>query len=305
MPAPPAALSLLSFLPVSPDSFPQNSPPGRVLALSAADCDGAAVIDVIGPPSGEVRHHHREVCLQRWMSPLTVRPLHSAGGWQVLRPQVRLWRPDEAQHFEWDGSVHQQFVLVSRERVERILGRSYAASGLDRWGGRDFDERLVNQLITAMTQDCADGSPAGPLVVDALVTALVHRLAATTPPSPARARMSPARVRRVLDFIEAELHRPLGLDELAAQADVAVRRFCAAFRDAVGSSPHQHLLQRRVERAKRLLQDDALSLAEIAGAVGFSDQSQFTRTFGRIAGTSPGRYRARPPAEGGRQNAGL
>lgn len=292
-------MSLLSELPGSPDSFPQDFPAGRVLALSAAGCDGAAVIDVIGPPQGEVRHHHRHVCLQRWTSPLTVRPLQSAGGWQVLRPQVRLWRPSEPQHFQWDGSVHQQFVLVSRVRVERILERPYAASGIDRWGGRDFDERLVNQLITTMAQDCADRSPAGPLVVDALVTALVQRLAATAPPSPARERMSPGRVQRVLDFIEAELHRPIGLDELAAQADIGVRRFCAAFRDAVGVSPHQHLLQRRVERAKSLLRDDGLSLAEIAAAVGFSDQSQFTRTFGRIAGTSPGRYRSRSPTTAG------
>jgi len=281
--------SQLRFL----DSFRQDSLPGRVLAASVTGCDDAAVIDVIGHPSGEVRHRHRQVCLQRWMTPLTVRPLQSAGGWQVLRPNVRLWRPDEVQHFQWDGSVHQQFVLISRERVERILARPYATCGIDRWGGRDFDERLVNQLITAMAQDCADGSPAGPLVVDALVTALVQRLGATTPSSPTRTRLSAARVRRVLDFIEAELSRPLGLDELAAQADIGVRRFCAAFRDAVGSSPHQHLLQRRVERAKALLRENRLSLAEVGMAVGFSDQSQFTRTFSRIAGTSPGRYRAR------------
>jgi AraC-like DNA-binding protein len=250
------------------------------------------VLDVIGPPAGELRHHHRLVCLQRWLSPLTVRPLHSAGGWQVLRPQVRLWRPGEPQHFEWDGSVHQHFVLISPRRIESILERPYDACGIDRWGGRDFDERLVNQLITAMTQDCADRSPAGPLVIDALVTALVHRLAASTPSSSMHHRISPARVQRVLEFIESELHRPLGLDELAMQADVGVRQFCAAFRHAVGTSPHQHLLQRRVERAKGLLRASKLGLAEIASEVGFGDQSQFTRTFSRIAGISPGRYRA-------------
>ena len=288
----------LSLLSGPSDPFAQDSPPGRVLAMSAAGCDGVAVLDVVGPPAGEVHRHHRLVCLQRWLSPLTVRPLQSAGGWQVLRPQVRLWRPDEAQHFQWDGSVHQHFVLVSPERIERILERPYASCGIDRWGGRDFNERLVNQLITAMTQDCADGSPAGPLVIDSLVAALVHRLAATTPSSSEKTRISPARVQRVLAFIEAELHRPLGLDELATQADIGVRQFCAAFRHAMGTSPHQHLLQRRVERAMELLRDGTPGLAEIAAAVGFNDQSQFTRTFSRVAGTSPGRYRARLRAAG-------
>jgi AraC-like DNA-binding protein len=288
----PKTLSAMSLLPGSPNSFPpQESPPGRVLAMSVAGCDGATVLDLVGPPSGELRHHHGPVCLQRWLSPLTVRPLQSDASWQVLRPQVRLWRPAEAQFFQWDGSVHQQFVLISSERIERILERPYAACGIDRWGGRDFDDRLVNQLITAMTMDCADGSPAGPLVVDSLVAALVHRLAFTSPPSLARQRLSPARVQRVLAFVDAEMHRPIGLDELAALAGVGVRQFCAAFRDAMGTSPHQYLLQCRVERAKQLLREPMLGLAEIAAAVGFSDQSQFTRTFSRMAGRSPGRYR--------------
>ena len=225
-----------------------------------------------------------------------MRPLQSAGGWDVLRPRIRLWRPEESQYFQWDGAVHQHFVFVTRDRVERILERPYAASGIDRWGGQDFDDRMVNHLMSAMTQDCTDGSPAGPLVVDALVTALVAGLAASTPPPVAHTRLARARVQRVLDLIEAEMHRPLGLDELAAQADIGVRRFCAAFRDAIGTSPHQYLLERRVERAKRLLRERALSLAEIAAAVGFSDQSQLTRNFSRIAGLSPGRYRAGSPA---------
>ena len=77
-----------------------------------------------------------------------------------------------------------------------------------------------------------------------------------------------------------------------------MRQFSAAFRNAVGTSPNQHLLQRRVEHAKGLLRDGTLSLAEIAATVGFGDQSQFTRTFSRVAGISPGRYRARlPPAD--------
>lgn len=251
---------------------------------------------MIGSPSGEVRHQHRRFCVQRWLSPLTVRPVQMAGGWEILRPRTRLWRPEESQHYQWEGTVRHHFVLVTRDRVERILERPYAASGIDRRGGQDFDDRMVNHLMSAMTQDCADGSPAGPLVVDALVTALVAGLAASTPPLVEQTRLARARVQRVLDFIEAELHRPLGLDELAAQADIGVRRFCAAFRDAVGTSPHQYLLERRVERAKRLLHQRALGLAEIATAVGFSDQSQLTRTFSRIAGLSPGRYRAGSPA---------
>jgi AraC family transcriptional regulator len=56
--------------------------------------------------------------------------------------------------------------------------------------------------------------------------------------------------------------------------------------------PHQHVILRRVERARRLLQQDPdLSLAEIAVCAGFSDQSQFSRPSQRLVGTTPGQFR--------------
>ncbi len=265
---------------------------GRTLSASTAGCDGAVVLDVLAAPAGEVQFLHQALCLQRWLNPLTVRPLHAGGDWRMLRPQMRLWQPQELQHFAWQGSVRQNFVVVTRERVARIVEQaSYERSGIEHWAGHDFDDKAVQHLVTAMIHDCAEHSPAGPLVIDALVTALVARLAALAPLPRKRTRMAPGRMQRVLDFIEAQLHRPLGLDELAALAGVGQRHFLTAFRDTVGATPHQLVLQRRVERAKRLLRDPTLGLADIACAVGFTDQSQFTRTFGRITGMTPGRYR--------------
>lgn len=260
----------------------------RVFGISSIACQGAAVVDVLGAESGENRFHHQAFCLQRWFSPLTVRPLKTPGSWLTLSPQSRLWLHGEPMYFEWSGSVRQHFVFVTPERVEQILEQPYARSGIESWGGRDFDDPFVNQLVTTMVHDCVDGSPAGPLVVDALVTAFVTRLAGT---APTPSRVAPARVRRVLDFIEAELHRPLSLAELVTQAGVGVRQFSAAFRCAMRTSAHQYLLQRRTERAKQLLHEGQLGLADIAAAVGFSDQSQFSKNFSRIVGVSPGQYR--------------
>jgi len=64
-----------------------------------------------------------------------------------------------------------------------------------------------------------------------------------------------------------------------------------ALKEASGLSPHQYLIARRLDIAKRLLLDPARSVAEIAATVGFSDQAHMTTTFSRLLGYTPGHWR--------------
>jgi transcriptional regulator GlxA family with amidase domain len=70
-----------------------------------------------------------------------------------------------------------------------------------------------------------------------------------------------------------------------------VSQFARAFRRSLGAHPHRWLLQQRIEHAKGLLREGRASLAEIAGATGFSSQSLFTRSFSGRTGLTPGRWR--------------
>jgi AraC-like DNA-binding protein len=68
--------------------------------------------------------------------------------------------------------------------------------------------------------------------------------------------------------------------------------FARQFKAAMGLPPHQYVITRRVERARRLLRAGTdLSLAEVAAQVGFYDQSQFSHHFKRLVGVTPGQYR--------------
>ena len=62
------------------------------------------------------------------------------------------------------------------------------------------------------------------------------------------------------------------------------------FKDAVGLPPHQYQIAQRIDRARRLL-DDELSLSTVASTAGFSDQSHFNRFFKRAYAMTPGTYR--------------
>ena len=91
------------------------------------------------------------------------------------------------------------------------------------------------------------------------------------------------------EFIEDHLGDELTVARLADEACLSPFHFARAFRSATGTAPHRYLTERRLERARTLLAEDALSIAEIAARCGFSSQSYFTR---RPAPFPPGMNRA-------------
>lgn len=78
---------------------------------------------------------------------------------------------------------------------------------------------------------------------------------------------------------------------VAEACGLSLGAFHRAFREATGTPPLKWLRTQRLERAKSLLAEGVMSLADIAGACGFADQSHFTRTFTHAAGVAPGRWR--------------
>ncbi|MCU0771810.1 MAG: AraC family transcriptional regulator [Verrucomicrobia bacterium] len=96
----------------------------------------------------------------------------------------------------------------------------------------------------------------------------------------------------VQEFLQANLHKPLRLADLARAANLHPTYFSDRFRELVGIRPLEYLTQRRLERAQYLLVTSAASVKEIAAQVGFPDAAYFTRTFTRGCGRSPSEYRA-------------
>ncbi len=99
-----------------------------------------------------------------------------------------------------------------------------------------------------------------------------------------------ARIRRVRDLVEARLEEDLPLDVLAAEAAMSPWHFLRMFRRETGATPHLYLLQRRLARARALLEAGEAPAA-VASATGFTDQSHLTHRFRRAYGVTPARYR--------------
>lgn len=101
------------------------------------------------------------------------------------------------------------------------------------------------------------------------------------------------RLRQVQEYIDAHLDSALPTSELAACAGLSVSHFSRSFARAVGMTPHDYVLKRRVLRAQQLLMESELSMVEIAMSTGFSDQSHFSRRFRERLGLPPKAFRVR------------
>lgn len=104
--------------------------------------------------------------------------------------------------------------------------------------------------------------------------------------------LAPWQVRRLREYIEANLDQSLHVSELAAVASCGrSSHFTRAFRISFGQSPHAYVVQQRVARAMTMMRETTEPLAEIAIACGCSDQAHLCRLFREVVGCSPGKWR--------------
>lgn len=98
-------------------------------------------------------------------------------------------------------------------------------------------------------------------------------------------------VRNLCDFIEEHLVSALTLNDLSSQAQCSPYHLARSFKAMTGLAPHQYVLERRIARAREMLEINNTSLADIAYAVGFSSQAHMTDVFRKRLGVTPGAYR--------------
>jgi AraC family transcriptional regulator len=111
-------------------------------------------------------------------------------------------------------------------------------------------------------------------------------------PARVRAALSPFRLRRVVDHVEARLDSRITVQHLADLAQLSTAHFTRAFRQATGEAPHHFILSRRIARVRQLLRDPALDLTTVAIRAGFSSHAHMTSVFRRLTGVAPTAYRA-------------
>jgi AraC family transcriptional regulator len=158
-----------------------------------------------------------------------------------------------------------------------------------------LQDPLLSQIVTTLAQEIEDGF-ADRVLVESVGTALCIRIAqrfvGRLPLPTSNKGLSPERLRRVRDYVEAHLDEDLSLTVLADIACLSPYHFSRSFKESAGVGPQRYVIRRRFERAKTLLRRTKEPLALIAREAGFADQSHLTSIFRREIGVTPGRFRA-------------
>jgi AraC family transcriptional regulator len=97
--------------------------------------------------------------------------------------------------------------------------------------------------------------------------------------------------RRAMELLSKGTYDDVRLSVIAKECRLSVSHFARSFKKTFGLPVHRWVIHQRVDHAKQLLLNSNESLLEIAFQAGFCDQASFNRTFAKLTGTSPGRWR--------------
>lgn len=230
------------------------------------------------------------ICTDRWEGYLLPR--------KELRPGDIVFMPGKTE-------VQSVSELPFNERIISLDDNLFSKAASDHidYSKIDFrfahlQEMAVGHIAQAMSHIAIAAEFSDwPMLVEANAYALVVALICALSPRASTAfrekpyGLSDFRMKRLVDYIDANLHRTITLAEMADLCTVSPFHFTRLFKKRTGKNVMKFISDRRVELAKKMIQKTGATLAQVAHDCGFSSQSHFTGVFKVSTGTTPAAYR--------------
>lgn len=198
----------------------------------------------------------------------------------------------------WQGDDHYLQIRIAAQFIQQVAQEALEMNAdqielLSEFRVRDPQIESIGLLLLSELQQNNLGSQ---LYIESLANILaVHLLrqyGVTHPERPLyNGRLPHHQLTQVLDYINDQLDQPIRLTDLANLLNISQFHFSHLFKQTLGISPHQYLLQQRIERAKQLLKQTNQSILEIALQCGFNSHSHLGQQFRQITGVTPKVYR--------------
>ncbi len=178
-----------------------------------------------------------------------------------------------------------------RDYLGPALGETLAEGLMNRMIERDAPpqvHRLAELLIDEISGNDFDDLYFENLTRAVLMAALAPEIAA---PQRCSGRLTSYQMQKLKTAFAKRGGRRMPVSDMAAVVGLSESWFSHAFKSTTGMSPLQWQKEQRVRSAQELLRETGLSVAEIAGRLGFADQSHFTKVFRAVAGQTPANWR--------------
>ncbi len=159
----------------------------------------------------------------------------------------------------------------------------------------DISDLLILQMGLALKKILENYNNSSHLYLDTMTNALaVHLMQHYGIKKPLEKQyssgLSRKQLKEITDYINANLNQDLRLSELASLVRISDHYFITLFKESTGLTPHKYVINQRITRAKELLSQEKMTIAEIAHTVGFANQSHLNFHFKRIVGITPKKF---------------
>jgi AraC family transcriptional regulator len=213
------------------------------------------------------------------------------GQWHdVVMPPRSLWIQPANQAFSFHVEELSQWcgVVVQPAKLKALVGSESAIEAVI-----GLEDDVLTAIMEAICAEVLRGGNSGRKFAEAMTVAIgtqLLRLFGEANAAP-KGGITGRQLRLISDYVDAQLEREISVAKLAELAGLSEAHFARAFKQSTALSPHKFVIERRLERAKRLLADTEDSIADVALACGFSDQAHFSRTFAQAYGATPSALR--------------
>ncbi len=196
----------------------------------------------------------------------------------------------------WEKPLDNLGMFFETDFVLKTALENRFSPAFDLYDDRTENDPLIQHIGLTLLDEYNDETREGNLYADSLIQTLTLHLLknysnARSITENTNGGLSGYKLKRVKEFIDANLEEDLSLADLAAIADLSQFHFARAFRRSTGFTPQQYLTNQRIERAKQLLAKAELPIVEVALETGFKNQSHFTTLFRKYTKFTPKTWR--------------
>lgn len=261
-------------------------------------------------------HRSRNRCWRRYGTP-TPLLIHTVSGRAVVRLEGQdeaqimspgdtvMWLPGVRQDFGSRGSIEPWELVWAhfhpREHWHEWLTWPPLGNGVVRIPAPPA--RLLARIEDALLEMDSSATSTLPRAAEFALNALERALLLLDAASPTPSRLDES-VQEAILFISRNLSQRLTVRDLANAAHLSSSRFAHVFKQQIGIPPARFVEQRRLERARVLLESSSLPIGGIAEASGFSSQFYFANRFKAHTGLSPSDWRRRGRSAGPQGRSG-
>jgi AraC family transcriptional regulator len=251
-------------------------------------------LDVVVPPV-------RDFTIVSYRRGTTFMERQCEGGWAETHcapGDISLLTRSQLSHWHWTEEIDVSHVYLTEHFVSgicaEVTGRCVADIRLH--DVLKSHDPVVTAAAAAIAREAQQQALGSALYVEAAATQLaVHLLrnyaAATFHEPSSKGKLSPGQIRRLTEYIDSRLHESLNLETLAGIVGLGLWTFTRRFRESFGRTPHAYVIERRIDRAQRLLAQSSVPIKEVAAVCGFADQAHMTRAFQTHLHTTPAALR--------------